>query len=216
MHVDPTMDSLESLNVMMVDRTIAARGVCDQRVLSAMKRVQRHRFVPPALVEYAADDRPLPIGEGQTISQPYVVALMLEAAALRPGDRVLEVGTGSGYAAAVASLLCRQVISIERHASLAASAADRLDELGFGTVEVRVGDGTLGCLELAPFNAILVTAGGLEVPAPLLDQLASGGRLVMPVGSEGAQTLVRITKYADGSMKRDALGAVRFVPLIAG
>ncbi len=208
------MESYEALNASMVDQTVAARGVTDPRVLAAMKRAPRYRFVPAELREFAADDRPLPIGEGQTVSQPYVVALMLEAARLRPHDRVLEVGTGSGYAAALTSLLCREVFTIERHRSLAEEATNRLDELGYGTVRVRCGDGTLGWPEHAPFDAILVAAGGPAVPAALVEQLTVGGRLVMPVGAEGAQTLMRFTKQSDGGLTREELEAVRFVPLI--
>ena len=198
----------------MVERQVAARGVRDPAVLAAMRSVPRERFLPPDLEEFAYQDSPLPIERGQTISQPFIVALMTEALRLRPDDCVLEIGTGSGYAAAVLGRIARAVYTIERHAELAESARIRLEELGFHNVFVRNGDGTLGWPEHAPYDAIVVTAGGPRVPEPLLAQLAPGGRLVIPVGEEKTQELVRVTRRLDGTLEREELGGVRFVPLI--
>jgi protein-L-isoaspartate(D-aspartate) O-methyltransferase len=198
----------------MVERQIAARGVRDPAVLAAMRSVPRERFLPPELEEFAYQDNPLPIDQGQTISQPFIVALMTEALQLGPGDRVLEIGTGSGYAAAVLGGIAREVYTIERHAELAETATSRLRELGFQNIFVRHGDGTLGWPEHAPFDAIVVTAGGPRIPEPLLAQLAPGGRLVIPVGEEKTQELVRVTRRVDGTLEREELGGVRFVPLI--
>ena len=199
---------------LMVDRHIRARGVADPRVLAAMAKVPREQFVPAELAEFAYDDRPLPIAAEQTISQPYIVALMAEAARLQPGDKILEIGTGSGYAAAVFAAISARVYTIERHAELAEVARERLARLGYHGVEVRCGDGTLGWLEHAPFDAIIVAAGGPEVPQALVDQLAVGGRLVMPVGTSRAQELVRVIRRSATELDREDLGAVQFVPLI--
>ena len=189
----------------MVERQIAARGIRDERVLSAMREVPREAFVPENLREFAHDDTPLPISEGQTISQPYIVALMAEAAGIGPLDRVLDVGTGSGYAAAVLSRLAERVYSIERHASLAEAARQRLEALGYTNVEVRVGDGSRGWPEAAPFDAILVAAGAPDVPDALKRQLAIGGRLVIPVGGEErSQRLLRLRRTARTSSRRTA------------
>jgi protein-L-isoaspartate(D-aspartate) O-methyltransferase len=198
----------------MVDRHIRARGVHDPRVLDALRTVPREAFVPPELADMAYDDRPLPIEAGQTISQPYIVAVMTEALALEPGHRVLEIGTGSGYAAAVLAHIAKQVYSVERHAELAEIARARLAKLGYSNAEVLCGDGTLGWSEHAPFDAIVVAAGGPDVPRALLDQLAIGGRLVIPVGTGRAQELVRITRAGEAEYRREDLGAVQFVPLI--
>jgi protein-L-isoaspartate(D-aspartate) O-methyltransferase len=199
----------------MVERQIEARGVRDARVLQAMREVPRHAFVPAALAESAYDDRALPIAAGQTISQPYVVALMLEALALRPADRVLEVGTGSGYAAALLSRLAAEVYTIERHAELGELARERLAALGYANVRVRIADGTLGWPEAAPFDAILVSAGGPRVPASLEAQLAVAGRLVIPVGAgRGSQQLLRVVRTAADRLEREDLGDVQFVPLV--
>ena len=208
------MPDLTSQRARMVDRQIAARGVRDPAVLAAMRSVPRERFLPPHLEEFAYQDSPLPIEQGQTISQPFIVALMAEALQLDAGDRVLEIGTGSGYAAAVLARVAREVYTVERHGELAESARIRLQELGFDTVSVRHGDGTLGWPEHAPYDAIVVAAGGPRVPEALLAQLAPGGRLVIPIGEEKAQELVRVTRRADGTFEREDLGAVRFVPLI--
>ena len=199
----------------MVQTQIAARGVRDRRVLEAMRSVPREAFLPPEIEEFAYADAPLPIERGQTISQPYIVALMAAAAELGSGDRVLEIGTGSGYAAAVLGRIAREVYTVERHEELARLAAKRLAELAFSNVWVRHGDGTLGWPEHAPYDAIVVAAGGPKVPEALLDQLAPGGRLVMPVGEgRGFQQLLRMTRETDGSLRREELGDVRFVPLI--
>lgn len=206
-------DRLERARHEMVATQVAARGVADPRVLEALRRVERHRFVPEALQDQAYQDRPLPIGHGQTISQPYVVALMTELAAVRPGARVLEVGTGSGYQAAVLSQLAGQVYTIEIVVPLAEAARRRLARLGFANVTVRAGDGYRGWPEHAPFDAILVTAAPPELPEPLLRQLAPGGRLVAPVGPEdGEQALVVVERTTDGLRRRTVL-PVRFVPM---
>ncbi|HZR80459.1 MAG TPA: protein-L-isoaspartate(D-aspartate) O-methyltransferase [Candidatus Binatia bacterium] len=199
----------------MVRTQIAARGIGDDAVLCAMRDVPRDAFVPPELREFAYRDSPLPIGCGQTISQPYMVALMAAALQLRASDRVLDVGTGSGYAAAVLARIAREVYTIERHPELAAIAERTLRELGYENVHVRVGDGTLGWPDRAPYDAIAVAAGGPAVPDALLDQLAPGGRLVIPIGEgRDLQELVRVTRRPDGTLERESLGDVRFVPLI--
>lgn len=210
----PRMTDPVRERVRMVEDQIAARGIRDPQVLSAMLRVPRHELIPRELREVAYTDRPLPIGSDQTISQPYVVAAMTEAAMVRPNSRVLEVGTGSGYAAAVLAGVARRVYTIERHCELADSARARLQELGFGNVEVRCGDGTLGWPEHAPYRAIVAAAAGPDVPSALLDQLAIGGRLVMPVGTSRAQELVRVTRTSLGGYTREDLGPVIFVPLV--
>jgi len=199
---------------LMVTEQIVARGVTDPSVVRAMSTVPRHEFVPPTHAEEAYADRPLPIGSGQTISQPYIVALMTELLDPEPEDRLLEVGTGSGYQAAVAASVAARVYSIELVPELAATATERLVQLGFDNVEVRVGDGYLGWPEHAPFDGILVTAGADHVPRPLVDQLAPGGRMIIPVGDPyGAQVLQIIEKQQDGSTRvKDAM-PVRFVPL---
>jgi protein-L-isoaspartate(D-aspartate) O-methyltransferase len=199
----------------MVRDQLTARGVSDAGVLSAMERVAREAFVPPGLEEFAYEDSPLPIAEGQTISQPHIVALMAEALELSPTDRVLDVGTGSGYAAAVLSHVAREVFTIERHPVLAEAARVTFEKLGYDNIHVRVGDGTLGWPEEAPFDAIVVAAAGPAVPEALLAQLAPGGRLVLPIGSvPRAQMLLRLRKRADGTTETEELGGVRFVPLI--
>jgi protein-L-isoaspartate(D-aspartate) O-methyltransferase len=198
----------------MVQRQLRARGVEDERVLDAFREVPREVFVASGLEDSAYTDAPLPIGESQTISQPFVVALMVEALQVRKGDRVLEVGAGSGYAAAILSRLASEVYAIERHPSLAREARERIEQLGYENVKLRAGDGTLGWPEAAPFDAILVSAGGPDVPPALLDQLAPGGRMVIPVGTSREQELVRITKSADGRLRTESLGPVVFVPLI--
>jgi len=203
-----------SARELMVDRSIRGRGVRDARVLAAMETVPREAFLPPELGEFAYDDRPLPIEAGQTISQPYIVALMTEALQLGSDDDVLEIGTGSGYAAAVLAAIARHVYTIERHRELADLARERLATLGYRNIEVLCGDGTLGWPAHAPFHAISVTAGGPHLPPALLEQLAIGGRLVMPVGESRAQDLVRVTRVTDTEYRREELGPVTFVPLI--
>lgn len=198
----------------MVERHIRARGVRDARVLDALSTVPREAFVPPELAAEAYEDRPLPIEAGQTISQPYIVAVMAEALGLQPEDRVLEIGAGSGYAAAVLASIAKEVYTIERHAELADLARERLARLGYANVEVRCGDGTLGWPDHAPFDAVIVAAGGPDLPPALLAQLAIGGRLVMPVGADRAQRLVRVTRVDETEYRHEDLGAVQFVPLI--
>lgn len=199
----------------MVDVQLAGRGIRDRDVLDAMRSVPREAFVEGGMCEFAYEDSPLPIGSGQTISQPYIVALMIEAAGVAPGDRVLEVGTGSGYAAAVMSLIARQVHTIERHAALAEQAGRRFTELGYDNIALRVGDGSLGWPEAAPFDAILVAAGAPEPPPALREQLAVGGCMVIPVGDdEHGQRLRRITRVDEDGFEQDDLGGVRFVPLV--
>jgi protein-L-isoaspartate(D-aspartate) O-methyltransferase len=196
----------------MVSEQLVARGIRDPRVLAAIGRVPRHELVPEELREYAYDDGPLPIGEGQTISQPYIVAAMSEAAALEGGERVLEVGTGSGYQAAVLAQLAREVYTIELEPALAARAKHDLERLGCTNVHTRTGDGYRGWPEAAPFDAILVTAAPDHVPPELEAQLAPGGRLVIPVGDSGDQELWLFTKTERG-LERKRLMPVRFVPL---
>jgi protein-L-isoaspartate(D-aspartate) O-methyltransferase len=197
----------------MVERTIEARGVSDPGVLDAMRAVPRHKFVPPEYIENAYEDHPLPIGYGQTISQPFIVAWMTELLDLQPGEKVLEIGTGSGYQAAVlAQLGTVEVYSIEIIPELAASAADRLNALGYSQVHVRQGDGYYGWEEAAPFDAIIVTAAPDHLPAPLVSQLADGGRIVIPIGPPGGyQTLWQFTSEG-GELKAYNLGGVAFVP----
>ena len=199
----------------MVERQIAARGVSNAHVLAAMRQVPREAFVSPGFEEFAYEDSPLPIAEGQTISQPYIVALMIEAAEVKPGERVLEIGAGSGYAAAVLGRIAAQVYTIERHRALARNAKDRLDRLGYRNVEVRLGDGTLGWPEGGPFDATIVTAGGPEIPESLRNQLKLGGRLVIPIGSlSDEQRLVKVVRDGEHAFHEEDLGPVRFVPLI--
>jgi protein-L-isoaspartate(D-aspartate) O-methyltransferase len=198
----------------MVERQLARRGITDSRVLAAFREVPREEFVAPGLREFAYRDTPLGIGEGQTISQPYVVALSLQALALEGTERVLEIGTGSGYATALLSQLAREVFSVERHASLADQARERLARLGHSNVQLALADGSLGWPEHAPYDAIVVAAAAPEVPRALLDQLAPGGRLVIPVGSGAArQVLLRVTRDAEG-FREEPMRDVRFVPLI--
>jgi protein-L-isoaspartate(D-aspartate) O-methyltransferase len=197
----------------MVERQLAARGIKDERVLAAMGRVRREAFVPADLAEFSYDDNPLPIAEGQTISQPYIVALMAEAAQIGPGERVLEVGTGSGYAAAVFAELAADVVTIERHAALSEGARQALRQLGYTNIEVLTGDGSRGVPERAPYDAILVAAGAPAPPDSLKRQLADGGRLVIPVSVNAHQELRVITRRGDAFEVED-LGAVRFVPLM--
>jgi protein-L-isoaspartate(D-aspartate) O-methyltransferase len=198
----------------MVRRQLQGYGITDPAVLAAMCEIPREHFVPAEWVSHACADRALPIPAGQTISQPRVVALMLEALQLQPGDHVLEVGTGSGYVAALLGRLAARVDSVERHAELVVYARTRLAALGIANVTIHEGDGTLGLPERAPFEAIVVSAGGPRIPASLCDQLAVGGRLVMPVGQRNHQTLVRLTRTDERNTRRETLAAVAFVPLI--
>lgn len=197
----------------MVEEQIISRGIQDPRVIAAMKKVPRHLFVEEALQGQAYSDHPLPIGEKQTISQPYMVALMTEALQLTGKEKVLEIGAGSGYQTAILAELAGKVYSIERIRSLAIKARQLLYELGYYNVEIKIFDGTYGWLEESPFEAIMVTAGAPDVPKPLLDQLTMGGRLVIPVGDAFVQDLIRITKTEEGIKKED-LGGCRFVKLV--
>jgi protein-L-isoaspartate(D-aspartate) O-methyltransferase len=198
----------------MVEHQLEARGIADARVLDAMRRVPREQFVAVSLRRDAYADAPLPIGNGQTISQPYIVALMTESARVGPSDRVLEVGAGSGYASAVLSLLAAGVYAIERNADLCDAARRRLERLGHCNVKLRCGDGSVGWPEAAPFDAILVAAGGPAIPVALREQLADGGRLVMPVGdTPHHQELVKVTRHG-AAYRQETLCSVSFVPLI--
>ncbi|MBX9466039.1 MAG: protein-L-isoaspartate(D-aspartate) O-methyltransferase [Aquamicrobium sp.] len=208
---------MEQRRRLMVENQIAARGVHDRNVLDAMNCVPRECFVDRELRDRAYEDTPLPIGEGQTISQPFIVAYMIEAARITPGARVLEVGAGCGYAAAVLSRIAGSVHAVERHASLGRAAAERLRSLGYDNVELRVADGTKGWPEAAPFDAIIVSAGGTSVPEALEDQLAPDGVLIMPVGRDGRrQRLLRVRRSANGHFEQEDLGGVAFVPLVDG
>jgi len=211
---EQAMSATSSLRRVMVDTQIVARGVGDAHVLDAMREVPREYFVPEPLGEFAYEDTPLPIEAGQTISQPFIVAHMIQAAAVKPGDHVLEIGAGSGYAAAVMSRIAGTVHAIERHSELADLARERMAALGYGNVEILHGDGTNGWPEAAPFDAILIAAGAPSIPEPLCRQLTIGGRLVMPVGPADSQRLVRVTRLDDEIFDQDDLGEVRFVPLI--
>lgn len=204
-------DAHVTTRMRMVAEQIEARGVRDPAVLSAMRRVPRHEFVPEDLQAYAYDDRPLPIGNGQTISQPYIVAIMTELAELTKDASVLEIGTGSGYQTAVLAEVAGQVYSIEIVEPLGQAAAETLRRLGYDQVQLRIGDGYQGWPEAAPFDAIVVTAAPPEVPAPLIEQLKLGGRMVIPVGYEHQELLV-LTKTADGLQRRSVF-PVRFVPM---
>ena len=197
----------------MVRQQIAARGIRAERVLDAMRSVPRHLFVPLESRHSAYMDGPLSIGQGQTISQPYIVALMTEALELRGHERVLEIGTGSGYQAAILSQLASHVYTIERIPELASRAQDLFRQLGYDNISMHVGDGTLGWLEHAPYKAIIVTAAAPEIPRPLTDQLAECGRLVAPIGGSWSQSLVRVRKQR-GHLQRQELTSVAFVPLI--
>lgn len=196
----------------MIHEQLLARGITDPRVLEAMRRVPRHLFVESALADRAYEDGPLPIGEKQTISQPYMVALMTEALQLRGDERVLEVGTGSGYQTAVLAEMALNVFSIEKIRALAVRARALLDELGYYNVAIHVGDGTLGWSEHAPFDAIVVTAGSPGLPHPLVEQMAAGGRLVIPLGDEQSQMLQRVRRTPSG-LEEEQLGECRFVKL---
>ena len=199
----------------MVERQLKRRGITEQHILDAFLEVPREAFIAGNNVHLAYGDHPLPIEAGQTISQPYIVALMIQAAGIKPGDGVLEVGAGSGYAAAVISRVAGKVIGIERQHELVEVARERLQRLGYDNVDIVEGDGTKGWRDGAPYDAILAAASGSHVPRPLVEQLAPGGRIVMPVGDPGwVQQLVKVTKNDDGTLVQQDLGGVRFVPLI--
>jgi protein-L-isoaspartate(D-aspartate) O-methyltransferase len=199
----------------MVERHLKRRGITETPIINAFLAVPREEFVSLEYAHLAYGDHPLPIEAGQTISQPYIVALMIQAAGIKAGDKVLEVGAGSGYAAAVISRIAGNVIAIERQHDLVEVARQRLGRLGYGNVEIVEGDGTKGCPEHAPFDAILAAASGSHLPQPWVDQLADGGRIVMPVGERHwMQELIKVTKGPDGQLIHENLGGVRFVPLI--
>jgi protein-L-isoaspartate(D-aspartate) O-methyltransferase len=208
-------DPLQSQREEMVRTQLFDRGIHDHRVLDAMRKVPRHEFVLASLSPHAYEDHPLPIGDGQTISQPYIVAAMLEHLALHATDRVFEVGTGSGYVTALLSLLCAKVYSVERHAQLALSAENTLQRMGCSNVKIRVGDGGQGWAEFAPFDAILVSAATAEVPSALFAQLREGGRMMLPLGPSSGQELRLITKIS-GQPQTIVLEGCRFVPLVEG
>jgi protein-L-isoaspartate(D-aspartate) O-methyltransferase len=205
--------SFEESRQHMVDRQLAQRGITDERVLAAMRQVPRHRFVPEDMWDMAYRDTPLPIGQGQTISQPYIVAYMTQMLHLSPEDRVLEIGTGSGYQVAILGRLAKQVYTVERVEELARRAEQILKEMGYDTIHFRIGDGGYGWPEAAPFDAIVVTAAAPEVPQPLVAQLADGGRLIAPVGPIGYQDLVRLHRRGE-HVERETLVPVAFVPLV--
>ena len=213
-----TTDSGEKYSVrreVMVQHQLVARGIKDELVLDAMRKVPREQFVPEIERALAYTDGPLPIGAGQTISQPYIVALMTEALQLKGGERVLEIGTGSGYAAAILAEIAAEVITVERVKELADRAADTLSEHGYVNAHVKHGDGTLGWMERAPYDAIIVTAGGPKVPESLRQQLTVGGRLIMPVGTNPLyQNLIQVVRSSDDRFDCTDLGAVRFVALV--
>jgi protein-L-isoaspartate(D-aspartate) O-methyltransferase len=203
-----------NLRQLMVDSQLRARGIADQRVLEAMARVPRHEFAPERYRDQAYEDHPVPIGEGQTISQPYIVAIMLEALTLSPADRVLEVGTGSGYVTALLAELAAEVVSVERHAPLADAARDLLIRMGYTNVKVMVGDGSQGFAESAPYNAIIVSAATPEVPPALLAQMAEGARMIIPVGPPDSQQL-QLIHMENGQPRITLRELCRFVPLIS-
>jgi protein-L-isoaspartate(D-aspartate) O-methyltransferase len=210
----PAGDDVERMEFQLALRR---RGISDQAVLRAMEEVPRENFVAPSFVESAYADQALPIECGQTISQPFVVAYMTEQLDVGPQHRVLEIGTGSGYQAAVLSRLAREVVTIERYRTLAETASERLKTLGYTNVTVRAGDGMAGAPDLAPFDRVMVTAAAEEIPEALMVQLAAGGRMVLPVGPRhDAQYLVKLTKHPGGGLTREELIAVRFVPLLPG
>jgi len=208
------VDVYSTLRRRMVESQLAARGITDQGVLDAMLRVPRHEFAPERYREQAYEDHPLPIGEGQTISQPYIVASMLQALQLSPQDKVLEVGTGSGYVTALLAELAPEVISIERHASLAERAGELLARMGYTKVRIVVGDGSRGFAELAPYDAIIVSAAAPELPRALIEQLAEGGRMIIPVGSDDAQQL-QLIRMVNGQHEIVSRELCRFVPLVS-
>ncbi len=207
------MINYEKERLRMVDEQIVGRGIKDERVLAALRKVPRHEFLPEAIRAMAYADNALPIGDSQTMSQPYMVALMTELLGLTGTERVLEIGTGSGYQAAVLAELCSKVYTVERIKMLAECARATLDRLGYKSVAIKVYDGTYGWKEMAPFDAIVVTAGSPDIPAPLVGQLKEGGRMIIPVGERFSQRLVKLIKSADGAVTESTVPCV-FVPLI--
>ena len=215
MNSQAEFDSLALARQQMVEFQLRARGVRDERVLDAMLRVPRHEFVEPGFHDQAYEDHPIPIGQDQTISQPYIVALMLEALKLIPGDKVLEVGTGSGYVTALLAELTAQVFSVERHAALAAKARAVLASLGYTRVKIMEGDGSQGLPTFAPFDAIIVSAAAADLPRNLLSQLGDDGRMIIPVGAAESQHL-QLIRIQNGEPRISLREACRFVPLISG
>jgi protein-L-isoaspartate(D-aspartate) O-methyltransferase len=213
MTAETPVDSFLAQRRSMVETQLRARGIRDERVLTAMLHVPRHEFVSAEYRDQVYEDHPIPIGEGQTLSQPYIVAIMLQALTLHPSDAILEVGTGSGYQTALLAELTRQVYSVERHASLARTAQAILSRLGYTNVEVVLGDGSHGLAQRAPFDAIVVSAAAPQIPPPLVEQLREGGRMVIPVGPAHAQELQLVRKQAGQAVVTDLEGC-RFVPLI--
>jgi len=210
-----TMTDFAAEREAMVERQLKRRGINEERIIDAFRSVPREAFVGRGYTDLAYGDHPLPIEAGQTISQPYIVGLMIQAAGIEAGDCVLEVGAGSGYAAAVIAQIARKVVAVERQHDLVEVARERLRRLGYANVEIVEGDGTRGWPDEAPFDAILAAASGSHVPPPLVGQLAPGGRLVMQIGEPGdVQQLIKVTKQDDGILRQENLGAVRFVPLI--
>jgi protein-L-isoaspartate(D-aspartate) O-methyltransferase len=209
------VDPFRAQRERMVRRQLADRGIHDVRVLDAMRNVARHEFVPESLRHDAYEDHPLPIGAEQTISQPYIVAIMLQHLGLQPADRILEIGTGSGYVTALLATLCAEVYSVERHAELAFAAERRLAWLGYTNAKIRVGDGSRGWPEYAPYDAIIVSAAAFDIPPLLFDQLREGGRMVVPVGPASSQELQLVRKIG-GQAETRTLEGCRFVPLVEG
>lgn len=197
----------------MVERQLVARGIENEKVLEAMRKVPRHEFVPESQQAFAYQDRPLPIGHDQTISQPYIVAFMTEQLAVKPGDRVLEIGTGSGYQAAVLAELVKEVYTIEIVEPLAKSSSEHFERVGYENITAKAGDGYLGWPEHAPFDAVMVTAAPDHIPQPLIDQLREGGRMIIPVGPDGGMQQLKILRKKDGEVVRESILPVRFVPL---
>jgi len=215
MNVHTQSDRFTALRQQMVATQLRARGISDQRVLDALRRVPRHEFIPEPYRDRAYEDHPLPIGDGQTISQPYIVAIMLQALELKPRDKVLEVGTGSGYVTALLAELTAQVYSIERHPALAAEGQRVLTTLGYTNVEIVTGDGTAGLPAHAPYDAIIVSAAASDLPPALISQLREGGRMIIPVGPAESQQL-QLIRVVNGHPQISLREACRFVPLISG
>lgn len=208
-----TGDSFQALRNHMVKNQIEARGISDKKVIEAFRNVERHRFVLPEFIRYAYSDSPLPIDEGQTISQPYIVAYMTEILNLKRTDKVLEIGTGSGYQAAILAELCDSVFTIEIFEKLAQKAVKVFEELGYDNIHAKTGDGYMGWQEFAPFDAVIVTCSPTKVPEPLKEQLAEGGRMIIPVGESPVQNLV-LLKKRKGKLRQENVLPVRFVPMI--
>lgn len=210
-----TDDPFDWQRLRMIEEQLRARGIRDERVLEAMEQVPRHEFVPAERRGEAYGDHPLPIGEEQTISQPYIVALMIQALEIAPGDTVLEIGTGTGYQAAVLSRIAARVITVERMGRLAQQARENFARLGYGNIEVAIGDGSQGMPQSGPFRRIIAAAAATEIPPPLLQQLAEGGTLVIPIGPRDEQDLIRVRRIS-GEIRSESLGGCRFVPLLGG